>query len=225
MLRRSALGRHFPGSSGGAADGAATHAGDAEDGPSQEELAEEGRRLCRAYISHRLQRSGLLTQKLADSLLSAAAVTDGGPASQELRLVGEQLEAMYPDLYKNVHKQLNITMHSEDVVRRTFAMFAEQLCSGGVHWGKIVALFAMAGAFAVDCVQQGRQEFVSRIVDCFGAFVAARLTDWLRKQGGWVIPEVTRDAKRESDRTWFWLMLSVGALVLFVSTLLISASL
>ena len=66
-------------------------------------------------------------------------------------------------------------------------MFAEQLCKNEIHWGKVVALFAMAGAFAVECVQQGHPEYVNKLIDTFGSFVSKNLVAWIARQGGWVI--------------------------------------
>ena len=61
------------------------------------------------------------------------------------------------------------------------------LClSSGVTWGKVVSLYAVAGALAVDCVRHGHPAMVHTIVDCMGEFVRKSLTTWLKKRGGWV---------------------------------------
>lgn len=56
----------------------------------------------------------------------------------------------------------------------------------GVTWGKVVSLYAVAGALAVDCVRHGHPAMVHTIVDCMGEFVRKSLTSWLRRRGGWV---------------------------------------
>lgn len=56
----------------------------------------------------------------------------------------------------------------------------------GVTWGKIVSLYAVAGALAVDCVRHGHPAMVHLIVDCMGEFVHKSLVSWLKKRGGWV---------------------------------------
>lgn len=56
----------------------------------------------------------------------------------------------------------------------------------GVTWGKVVSLYAVAGALAVDCVRHGHPAMVHTIVDCMGEFVRKSLTSWLKKRGGWV---------------------------------------
>ncbi|XP_056133229.1 bcl-2-related ovarian killer protein homolog A isoform X3 [Lampris incognitus] len=56
----------------------------------------------------------------------------------------------------------------------------------GVTWGKVVSLYAVAGALAVDCVRHGHPAMVHTIVDCIGEFVRKSLTSWLKRRGGWV---------------------------------------
>ena len=56
----------------------------------------------------------------------------------------------------------------------------------GITWGKVVSLYAVAGALAVDCVQQGQPATVHTIVDSLGQFVRKFLAPWLKKRGGWV---------------------------------------
>lgn len=56
----------------------------------------------------------------------------------------------------------------------------------GVTWGKVVSLYAVAGALAVDCVRHGHPAMVHTIVDCMGEFVRKSLISWLKRRGGWV---------------------------------------
>lgn len=63
---------------------------------------------------------------------------------------------------------------------------SHDLCSEGVTWGKVVSLYAVAGALAVDCVRHGHPAMVHTIVDCMGEFVRKSLTSWLKRRGGWV---------------------------------------
>nr|XP_023690200.1 bcl-2-related ovarian killer protein homolog A-like [Paramormyrops kingsleyae] len=55
----------------------------------------------------------------------------------------------------------------------------------GITWGKVVSLYAVAGALAVDCVRHGQPAMVHTIVDCLGEFVRKSLTLWLKRKGGW----------------------------------------
>lgn len=73
--------------------------------------------------------------------------------------------------------------------------------AAGVTWGKVVSLYAVAGALAVDCVRHGHPAMVHAIVDCMGEFVRKSLTSWLKRRGGWVSEEPP-DPSVASD---FWL--------------------
>lgn len=65
-------------------------------------------------------------------------------------------------------------------------------------WGKVVSLYAVAGALAVDCVRHGHPAMVHTIVDCMGEFVRKSLTSWLKRRGGWVrIAERPREMNAE----------------------------
>ena len=56
----------------------------------------------------------------------------------------------------------------------------------GITWGKVVAMYAVAGALAVDCVRHGHPTTVHIIVDSLGQFVRKFLVQWLKRRGGWV---------------------------------------
>lgn len=56
----------------------------------------------------------------------------------------------------------------------------------GITWGKVVSMYAVAGALAVDCVRQGHATMVHILVDSLGQFVRKYLVPWLKRRGGWV---------------------------------------
>ncbi|XP_032428741.1 bcl-2-related ovarian killer protein homolog A isoform X2 [Xiphophorus hellerii] len=105
--------------------------------------------------------------------------------TQQEELRGDELEYLRPNVYRNVARQLNITVAVEGVVSDAFMAVAADIFSTGVTWGKVVSLYAVAGALAVDCVRHGHPAMVHTIVDCMGEFVRKSLTPWLKKRGGW----------------------------------------
>jgi len=60
------------------------------------------------YIFCRLMRSGLLTDGSSYSADSAGGKLSD--VSRELQVIGARLETMYPNLYQNVSRQVNITL-------------------------------------------------------------------------------------------------------------------
>uniref|UniRef100_A0A671T0N7 Bcl-2-related ovarian killer protein homolog A-like n=1 Tax=Sinocyclocheilus anshuiensis TaxID=1608454 RepID=A0A671T0N7_9TELE len=127
--------------------------------PTDKELVSQSKVLCRDYIHSRLHR--------------------------EHWLRCDELEYLRPNVYRNVARQLNITIASESIVSDAFLAVAAEIFSTGVTWGKIVSLYAVAGALAVDCVRHGHPAMVHTIVDCMGEFVRKSLVSWLKRRGGW----------------------------------------
>ncbi|TWW57447.1 Bcl-2-related ovarian killer protein -like protein A [Takifugu flavidus] len=101
-------------------------------------------------------------------------------------LSGAELEYLRPNVYCNVARQLNITVASESIMSDAFLAVAADIFSTGVTWGKVVSLYAVAGALAVDCVRHGHPAMIHTIVDCMGEFVRKSLISWLKRRGGWV---------------------------------------
>ncbi|CAK7322285.1 Bcl-2-related ovarian killer protein [Vulpes lagopus] len=98
---------------------------------------------------------------------------------------GDELELIRPSVYRNVARQLNISLQSESVVTDAFLAVASQIFSGGITWGKVVSLYSVAAGLAVDCVRQAQPALVHALVDCLGEFVRKTLAPWLRRRGGW----------------------------------------
>ncbi|XP_032336674.1 bcl-2-related ovarian killer protein isoform X3 [Camelus ferus] len=97
----------------------------------------------------------------------------------------DELELIRPSIYRNVARQLNISLQSETVVTDAFLAVAAQIFSAGITWGKVVSLYSVAAGLAVDCVRQAQPAMVHALVDCLGEFVRKTLATWLRRRGGW----------------------------------------
>uniref|UniRef100_A0A8B9JLB5 Bcl-2-related ovarian killer protein homolog B-like n=1 Tax=Astyanax mexicanus TaxID=7994 RepID=A0A8B9JLB5_ASTMX len=154
-------------------------------GPSEKELVFQSKILCRDFIYSRITREGLNWSKVESSL--PVPVPDGalGDVSMVLLKLGDELEYMRPYIYRNVAKQLSISVSVESVVSDAFLSVATEILSLGITWGKVVAIFAVAGGLAVDCVRQGHPAMILTIVDSLGEFVRKSLVPWLKRRGGW----------------------------------------
>ncbi|XP_051567558.1 bcl-2-related ovarian killer protein homolog A-like isoform X2 [Myxocyprinus asiaticus] len=149
--------------------------------PTHEELVSQSKVLCRDYINSRLHRAGIGWSK-PEHRSSGGTLVE---VSSVLLWLGGKLEYLHPNVYCNVAQQLNITVASENIVSDAFLAVAAELFSTGVTWGKIVSLYAVAGALAVDCVRHSHPAMVHTIVDCMGEFVHKSLASWLKRRGGW----------------------------------------
>ncbi|KAJ0011621.1 hypothetical protein NQD34_012596 [Periophthalmus magnuspinnatus] len=148
------------------------------------ELVSQSKALCKDYIVSRLNQNGLGWSKAELNFsCSNASVYE---ASMVLLCLGDELECIQPSLYRNVARQLNISVAMANMVSDAFIGVATEIFSTGVTWGKIVAMYAVAGALAVDCVRQGHVSNVHAIVDSLGQFVRKYLVHWLKRRGGWM---------------------------------------
>uniref|UniRef100_A0A671SYT9 Bcl-2-related ovarian killer protein homolog A-like n=1 Tax=Sinocyclocheilus anshuiensis TaxID=1608454 RepID=A0A671SYT9_9TELE len=150
--------------------------------PTDKELVSQSKVLCRDYIHSRLHRAGIGWSKPEHG--------SGGTLAEVSLYIYIVLEYLRPNVYRNVARQLNITIASESIVSDAFLAVAAEIFSTGwsmlcVTWGKIVSLYAVAGALAVDCVRHGHPAMVHTIVDCMGEFVRKSLVSWLKRRGGW----------------------------------------
>ncbi|XP_035643565.1 bcl-2-related ovarian killer protein homolog A-like isoform X2 [Oncorhynchus keta] len=146
--------------------------------PSDKELVSKSKALCRDYIHSRLNLYGLGSSKTqVDSTLCDVAAV--------LLCLGDELECMRPSVYRNVARQLNISVAMETMVSDAFVSVATEIFAAGITWGKVVSMYAVAGALAVDCVRQNQPATVQTIVDSLGQFVRKNLAPWLKKRGGW----------------------------------------
>ncbi|XP_016348693.1 bcl-2-related ovarian killer protein homolog B [Sinocyclocheilus anshuiensis] len=151
--------------------------------PTEKELVSQSKELCRDFIHSRIVREGLSWSKVESDLPEPhGALVD---ISVVLLKLGDELECMRPYVYRNIAKQLNISVAVEAVVSDAFLSVATEILVMGITWGKVVAIYAVAAGLAVDCVRQGHPVMVHTIVDSLGEFVRRNLVPWLKKRGGW----------------------------------------
>uniref|UniRef100_A0A674HBJ4 BCL2 family apoptosis regulator BOK n=1 Tax=Taeniopygia guttata TaxID=59729 RepID=A0A674HBJ4_TAEGU len=153
--------------------------------PTDKELVSQAKALCRDYINSRLIQAGVSWSKPEYN-----APVPGGKLAEVstiLLRLGDELEYIRPNVYRNIARQLNISLHSETVVSDAFLAVAAQIFSAGITWGKVVSLYAVAAGLAVDCVRHAQPAMVHTIVDCLGEFVRKTLVTWLKRRGGWIV--------------------------------------
>ncbi|KAF7653022.1 hypothetical protein LDENG_00088180 [Lucifuga dentata] len=182
----------------------------------EKELVSQSKALCRDYILSRLNQNGLGWCKSELNLPSSNATLS--EVSLVLLCLGDELECMQPSLYRNVARQLNVSVAMENMVSDAFISVATEIFSTGVTWGKVVSMYAVAGALAVDCVRQGHPTTVHILVDSLGQFVLKFLVPWLKRRGGWA--EITKCVvKKDLTPEHHWLSSVVESLKYFLTTL------
>ncbi|KAA8577895.1 hypothetical protein FQN60_002502 [Etheostoma spectabile] len=96
------------------------------------ELVSQAKALCRDYIHSRLNRAGIGWSKPEHGLAASGGAL--GDISSVLLWLGDELEYLRPNVYRNVARQLNITVASESIVSDAFLAVAADIFSTGVTW-------------------------------------------------------------------------------------------
>ncbi|CAH1244881.1 BOK [Branchiostoma lanceolatum] len=178
--------------------------------PTEKSVIDESRQLIRDYINGRLKKSNLTRGRLPDAKRRPTEV------SSQLQKMGGELERMYPHLYRDVSRQINITLSSESILETSFETVANELFSTGITWARVVAMFAVAGAFAVDCVHQGHPMFTRRLVDIVVDFTDRKLSSWLVQEGGWY--GLVKHFRGDGRTNMFWAISGIGAAIGLAAT-------
>ncbi|KAM4605124.1 uncharacterized protein ACJ7VT_017410 isoform 1-T1 [Polymixia lowei] len=93
----------------------------------EKELVSQSKALCRDYIHSRLNQNGLGWSKAELNLpTSNAALSE---VSLVLLCLGDELEYMRPSLYRNVARQLNVSVAMENMVSDAFIAVATEIFS------------------------------------------------------------------------------------------------
>ncbi|KAJ3594956.1 hypothetical protein NHX12_004261 [Muraenolepis orangiensis] len=182
---------------------------------SDKELVLQAKALYRDYVLSRLTQHGLGWAR--SELHFPSSSTAVAEVSLVLLYLGDELECMHPSLYRNVARQLNISVAMENMVSDAFIAVATEIFATGITWGKVVSMFAVAAALAVDCVRQGRPATVHILVDSLGQLVRRYLVPWLKRRGGWT--EMTKCViKKDVASEHHWLSSTVESLKYFLTT-------
>lgn len=135
-----------------------------------------------------------------------------GEVYPELISVGAELEKMHPNLFNRVARQIGCgSFSSEQSASGAIVdVSREMIRNGEMTWSKVIAIYAIAGGIAVDCVRQGKTEYLlaiqrgaSKSGSKTQAFATAEmirnafllgmkdvleddLATWIQANGGWV---------------------------------------
>ncbi|XP_018564679.1 bcl-2-related ovarian killer protein homolog A isoform X2 [Anoplophora glabripennis] len=153
-----------------------------------EEVVAVGRALCSLYIRTRLKRAGVFNRKLGLTRVRSAVGTMPGCGTvvrdvfPGLQCACLELERMYPKLYTNVTRQTGF-LHGNGVSGILLAVGHYLLREP--TWGKVVAVFTVAGALAVDCVRYSHHEQLPSILDDMTELLEDKMAEWVNFNGGW----------------------------------------
>ncbi|XP_076804216.1 uncharacterized protein LOC143448381 isoform X2 [Clavelina lepadiformis] len=192
----------------------------------EQRVLEQLKDICRDYVMCRLRQ-----RNLAGRVNTMRPRSGDRSLSQEILFIGNELEKTQKCQFRNISKQIGITLRSEDVLRKVYFELAAEIITTEAHqlqsgverltdssrktsstqpnfatcgsrvieinWGRICALFAIAGGLAIDCVQQGHADLVNKLINYCGEFAQDEgVLKWIHDQGGW---EALRDLTYEDS--------------------------
>ncbi|XP_015434278.1 PREDICTED: bcl-2-related ovarian killer protein-like [Dufourea novaeangliae] len=182
----------------------------------------QGSSLCAQYIRNRLKRSGIFHRKLGLKRMRSAMLLPGGAVVgevyPELISVGAELEKMHPNLFNRIARQIGCSSFTSEksTSGAIVDVSREMIRNGEMTWSKVIALYAIAGGIAVDCVRQGKPEFLPAIQRGITDVLEEDLAVWIQANGGWSAL-VTRYRPVAKETSWYTRKL----VLLFIFTTLI----
>lgn len=151
------------------------------------------RYLAADYINYRLRKHGH-TWRNAPPLQG-----ETNKIHRAMRTLADEFEERYQAEFSDMVRQLNI---NPDIAYPTFIAVAKELFIDGINWGRIVALFAFAGAIAIECVEKDMEHLVDSIYDWISQYVQSNLDDWIKSQGDWAgLAEFYEKSPHTKDRS------------------------
>lgn len=75
---------------------------------------------------------------------------------------------------------------SDKAVAGLLVAIGHELLRNDITWGKVISIYAVAGGLAVDCVSQGKAEYLHGIMEGMGEILNGKLAEWIASNGGWV---------------------------------------
>lgn len=137
---------------------------------------DSSRSIVEDYVAYRLERNGLAWQN------GQRDVTPN-EIQRAMRALGDEFESKFSAQFDDMMSQLQLT---PDTAYQTFRTIVTEIFHDGVNWGRIVALFGLAGRLAVLSSHQEMPRLIESIVDWVSAYVDTNLKQWITDHDGWV---------------------------------------
>ncbi|XP_013785930.1 bcl-2-related ovarian killer protein homolog B-like [Limulus polyphemus] len=157
---------------------------------SQDEVVSQAENLCGRFLRNKLRSFGPIHKKLGLQRLRSLSQIGGDPlmveVGDQLRQLAELLERQNPRLFQSVINSVGLkSLPDESAVVHLFQKVADEIIRSEISWGRIVALYCVAGAIALDCVRLGHPEFVLGLMRGMGSVIEGDGAAWIVQQGGW----------------------------------------
>lgn len=139
---------------------------------------ERTRHIIADYLKHRLDGLGYSWEN--DGRQSNITPS---PVQLAMRRLCDDFEERFRSRFQDTIHKLQI---SEDNACDVFCAIQNEMFSDGVNWGRVVALFAFAGYFAIHCFEHDMPDLVDNVVEWVASYIDNNLREWMESQNYWV---------------------------------------
>jgi len=132
---------------------------------------------------------------------------------QAVDYLAEKHEVMFAGMMKK------LPIEDGKAMCRSFVTIADEMFADRQYkWGRVVTLYTFAACLARHCAEQNLgDEWIEKIGEMVGHYVAENISEWITKQGGWDdMDKFFPEKENFETKVWrglFYTMLGLGALV------------
>ena len=128
------------------------------------------------YISFKIQKAGFDFQ---------VSPTRNCPNNKVINTV-KKLCGEFEKRYEKEFYEMCKTCAEVDLNSTNYTSVLDELIVDGLNWGRVVAIFAFAGAMSVYCMKKNQKERVDWIREWTCQFMVSKIDNWSNESNGWV---------------------------------------
>jgi len=128
------------------------------------------------YMNYKIQKSGFAWQ---------VSPTRNSPNNKVMLTVRSMCKE-FEDRYEQHFEEMCRTCADIEMNADSYMSILEELTDGELNWGRVIAIFAFAGALAVYRLRKGEEKDVDMIREWTCSFMHKNVDDWVARNNGWV---------------------------------------
>ncbi|WAQ94943.1 B2CL2-like protein [Mya arenaria] len=158
------------------------------------------------YMNYKIHKHGFTWQ------ISPTKNTHENKVTSTMRALCREFEQNYEKKFDDICR----TCASVDTNSDNYMNILSELVDGEPTWGRVVAIFAFAGALAVYRLEQGHEKDVDMIREWTCSFMHKHVDDWIAKEGGWkgLVKFYEQLQERRMGGWWSIIVVVIGAVCL-----------
>ncbi|XP_002730739.1 bcl-2-related protein A1-like [Saccoglossus kowalevskii] len=153
-----------------------------------------------------------LAEDYIDYKTSKCAKKPSCTHAETLRRVGDEIDDKYNISLNGVIKRLEFSPEN-DGYSAYRACLDSMFDEGQINWGRIATVYVFSGRLAKHCQEQDTIEYVDSIKEYTTKYISSKLSNWIKKQGGWDAMNEAFKAKDWTEKIAFNGLVMTGAVL------------